>query len=342
MHGFTLIELLVVIAIIALLIGILLPSLAKARDTARAIVCNGSKLRSMGQGQAFYSNSSKDWYPGVYTTGAEAYYYDGAPLIGQTSGTSPITAYDWVSPCLGEEMSLQGSRAQRTMQLFNSWGCPSATVINTRVYSGGSTPDFIDFALLSSQRGFRQISYLAPSGFNLPSSAAPTALRTYVARGQTGARARPTSFVTPVAVPESFEPRADRIGNMSNKIMAADGTRYWGLEGGQYVLDFDPDPAPTFYSSFLDPGPIFNGSVAYGRTHPANSGDARRTNLKLSFRHSGMAIQAVMYDGSSRVIKLDEARKRVDFWYPSGSRFNNGGTAAPEAASIYADGDIIP
>ena len=42
--GFTLIEVLVVVAIIALLVAILLPSLKKARDTARATVC-GSNMR---------------------------------------------------------------------------------------------------------------------------------------------------------------------------------------------------------------------------------------------------------------------------------------------------------
>jgi prepilin-type N-terminal cleavage/methylation domain-containing protein/prepilin-type processing-associated H-X9-DG protein len=56
--GFTLVELLVVIGIIALLIAILLPTLNKARESAKRTTCM-SNLRSLGQCLYIYVNDNK-------------------------------------------------------------------------------------------------------------------------------------------------------------------------------------------------------------------------------------------------------------------------------------------
>src|SRR4051812_39144710 len=60
--AFTLVELLVVIGIIAVLVGILLPALNKARSSAQKIKC-AAQLRNLGQAFVLYANANKGKLP---------------------------------------------------------------------------------------------------------------------------------------------------------------------------------------------------------------------------------------------------------------------------------------
>lgn len=111
-RAFTLIELLVVIAIIALLLGILLPSLQKARDNARTVLCRNN-VKQMGLASNLYSNQYQDamvsedayWNTPVNNRHAYPWYMSLMPFIGDNR------------PQSGELVSRRGG-----VQIFK---CPS-------------------------------------------------------------------------------------------------------------------------------------------------------------------------------------------------------------------------
>lgn len=117
--AFTLIELLVVIGIIAVLIGILLPTLSRARDSGRMLKCS-SNLRTIGQGMAIYIAENKGFLPA-------AYIYDGMQINGNSeTPTAAVNGYiHWSSYLYGRKFQGKTDAVFRNPFGWEAFQCPS-------------------------------------------------------------------------------------------------------------------------------------------------------------------------------------------------------------------------
>jgi prepilin-type processing-associated H-X9-DG protein len=131
------VELLVVIGIIALLVGILLPTLNRARESANAVAC-ASNMRSAATAMIIYTNDHDGWLAGPHTSGARWNVTPGTEAIGDGSASTDdpneaMQNFDWMSPTLGPVLGdLPVNDVERLQRLFDlDLECPSVSQVYT-------------------------------------------------------------------------------------------------------------------------------------------------------------------------------------------------------------------
>lgn len=280
-RAFTLIELLVVIAIIALLIGILLPSLAGAREAGRAVVCQAHE-RGVVTAMAAYESSNKGYLVGPNTSGSDL--QQGKPYV--RGKETPTQDWDYVSPLLGDSLNFPDDQLAKFQEIcMTKLRCPSNTLRYTVRFTGSPLP------IESQGEQPFTLSYMTPAYFQLY----PTGINSLNGRSVESLPAG-----EPITMPRGYIPRADLVGTLpSKKCMTFEGARYFdpAINGFDYsTVTNSSGLIGTPQGNFNSRGSAFFGS---GENYLRDSTHGYKPSAllkQMSLRHA-QKMNGGMFDG---------------------------------------------
>ncbi len=315
-RGLSLTELLVVIAIIVLLLAILLPSLRRAREQARAVVC-AANLGSACEAEAIYQTENKGWIPGSpWTTG---YWFLISPNGLTWDPALPgfnrlaVNMFDYVTPLRASSLGGRGiglDRRELVLRMTQgSHSCPSS---NEWAFPFGD-PTYPKIRAVSHMT-MTSIMNAGPDKYREVAGN----LAKYPGITKAGWVAQSSSFS--VAPPPGYMPRHDKLGREQLKVFVADGLRY-----------FDEGTRTITYTTSTNR----QAKMMTCATPPSTGGkefsNGREYNLarRHSYRHGdNNRIQAGFFDGHVEGLSLGPDRSPRNFtgkavhpqyYYPSGS-----------------------
>ncbi len=361
--GFTLVELLIVIGITALLIGILLPVLGRARRAAETTYCLGN-LRTIGQGMIMYTAENKGWLPGSgWTSGAQFFDFRVSPpgiATGLSTTNSPgiNEPSDWIGAIAGytgygKDRDIAGNDDLARYSKYRTLPFLSCPGYKWMPVPAGSKSD----ADVGSGPG---ISYCTSLAFlNRAWETFSTTGSTYL-NGNLVMPADGTGKRGIITLLPTYSPRITMIGDSSSKVFACDGARTVipASSGGPavekppvYVISANPSTTNWDNTSYADYGAFGGWShSAYRTAVPGNATNKAAFDTRVwTYRHGTLGgfkpagqyrINVVYFDGHGECID-DVKSSNPALWMPKGSviypKSGCSGSAVAGTKTVWSD-----